>query len=75
MSFLNGKRNGMAKQIQSRTRKAGQEASGRDVMRTAVMIGAIASALPLIGGVCGTWSGVLDATGQKYRIVFHVEKC
>ena len=43
-------------------------------IRTAVMIGAIAFALPLFGGVCGTWSGTLDAMGQKYRIVFHIEK-
>ena len=43
-------------------------------IRTAVMIGAIAFALPLIGGVYGTWSGTLDAMGQKYRIVFHIEK-
>ena len=31
-------------------------------------------ALPLFGGVEGSWSGTLDAMGQKLQLVFHIKE-
>ena len=31
-------------------------------------------ALPLFGGVEGSWSGILDVMGQKLQLVFHIKE-
>ena len=39
-----------------------------------VMAVGIIFALPLFGGVEGSWSGTLDAMGQKLQLVFHIKE-